>query len=161
MKFSFRFEDQVYAVELEKNARGYRAILDGQAYEVEVLRSGPGYFHLLVAGQPVAVYWAAEGPQRWVSLGGEVFVLDKRTSLARRRPGEAGAENVLRAPMPGQVRAVEVAAGERVEEGQTLLLLEAMKMVMRIKAPFSGQVARVAVEEGDTVAREQVLLELN
>jgi acetyl/propionyl-CoA carboxylase alpha subunit len=161
VKVSFRVGEQVHTVDLIKTPLGYLANLAGRDYDVQVLRAGPGYFHLRVAGQPVSIYWAVDGSRRWVAVGGEVFELDKRTSLARRKPGEVGAENILRAPMPGQVRAVEAAAGDHVEEGQTLLLLEAMKMEIRIKAPYSGQVARVAVNMGDTVAHGQILLELS
>ncbi len=161
MRVSFRVGDQVHTVDLTKNPQGYHADLEGDEYDVQVVRAGPGFFHLRVGGLPVTVYWAVDGPRRWVAVGGAVFELDKRTSLARRRPGEAGAEKLLRAPMPGQVRLVEVSAGEQVEEGQTLLVLEAMKMEIRIKAPYAGQVARVAVKVGETVAREQILLELS
>ena len=161
MKISFRVGEQIHTVDLSPVPQGYHATLDGREYDIQVLRAGPGFFHLRVAGEQATIYWAVDGPQRWVSVGGEVFTLDKRTSLARGRPGEAGAENILRAPMPGQVRTVEVSAGEQVEEGQILLLLEAMKMEIRIKAPYAGQVARVAVSAGDTVTREQILLELS
>ena len=50
----------------------------------------------------------------------------------------------VRAPMPAQVRDVQVQAGDTVEKGQTLLLLEAMKMEIRIKAPIAGQLSAPA-----------------
>jgi biotin carboxyl carrier protein len=62
--------------------------------------------------------------------------------------------------MPAQVRAVQVEEGEKVEKGQTLLLLEAMKMEIRIKAPASGSVKRLLVEAGQTVEKDQLLAEV-
>ena len=62
--------------------------------------------------------------------------------------------------MPGQVRAVNVAEGESVTKGQTLLVLEAMKMEIRIQAPRDGKVAKLFVQQGQTVEREQMLIEI-
>ena len=63
--------------------------------------------------------------------------------------------------LPGTVRAVNVAESETVEQGQTLLVLEAMKMEIRIQSPIDGVVARLAVVEGQTVEREEVLVEVD
>jgi biotin carboxyl carrier protein len=63
--------------------------------------------------------------------------------------------------MPAQVRAVQVSEGDSVEAGQTLLLLEAMKMEIRVQAPHAGRVARLLARPGDTVERDQVLVEMN
>jgi 3-methylcrotonyl-CoA carboxylase alpha subunit len=63
--------------------------------------------------------------------------------------------------MPGQVRAVNVSAGEAVEKGQTLLVLEAMKMEIRIQAPMDGVVGRLVVTEEQTVEREELLVEVD
>jgi biotin carboxyl carrier protein len=60
--------------------------------------------------------------------------------------------------MPGQVRAVNVGEGEAVTKGQTLLLLEAMKMEIRIQAPMDGVVKKLFVKQGQTVEREQILV---
>jgi biotin carboxyl carrier protein len=59
--------------------------------------------------------------------------------------------------MPAQVRSVEVYEGEQVEKGQVLLLLEAMKMEIRIQAPRAGKVVKLSVGEGQPVERDQVL----
>jgi biotin carboxyl carrier protein len=62
--------------------------------------------------------------------------------------------------MPGQVRAVNVREGEAVTKGQTLLVLEAMKMEIRIQSPRNGTVKAVFATQGQTVEREQILIEI-
>jgi len=63
-------------------------------------------------------------------------------------------------PMPGQVIRVAKSSGDQVEEGETLLILEAMKMENVIKAVASGLIRAVHVREGDTVAKQQLLIEI-
>jgi biotin carboxyl carrier protein len=63
--------------------------------------------------------------------------------------------------MPAQVRSLEVAAGDFVERGDTLILLEAMKMEIRIRSPKSGRIAGIKVTPGQTVNRDDVLVELD
>ena len=63
--------------------------------------------------------------------------------------------------MPGQVRAVLVKEGESVEKGQTLALLEAIKMEIRVAAPHAGKVEKVLIEEGQVVERGQRLFDLS
>jgi biotin carboxyl carrier protein len=160
VKVSFRVGDQIHTVDLQKKPQGYRATLGERIYDIVVVKAESGEFHLLIDGQPLTAYWAATGPIRWVSVRGNTFLLDKRTSLAAGRPGDLGEEKTLRAPMPGQVHAVAVAAGDQVEMGQTLVLLEAMKMEIRVQAPYAGRIGQVLVKSGDTVEREQVLVEI-
>ena len=70
-----------------------------------------------------------------------------------------GTERVV-APMPGSVLSVRVAPGDAVEAGQTLLVLEAMKMENAVTAPVAGTIERVLVEPGRQVQRGEVLVEL-
>jgi biotin carboxyl carrier protein len=62
--------------------------------------------------------------------------------------------------MPGQVRAVNVSAGDHVTKGQVLVVLEAMKMEIRLQAPFDATVSSADANVGQTVEREQVLVKL-
>jgi 3-methylcrotonyl-CoA carboxylase alpha subunit len=66
----------------------------------------------------------------------------------------------VEAPMPGKITAVEVSAGDRVEKGQRLLTLEAMKMEHSLTAPFDGTVAELNVSKGTQVAEGQLLVRL-
>ncbi len=70
-----------------------------------------------------------------------------------------GTERVT-APMPGSVLSVKVSAGDRVEAGQILLVLEAMKMENAVTAPVAGTIERVLVEPGRQVGRRELLVEL-
>ena len=68
----------------------------------------------------------------------------------------AGADS-LTAPMPGTVTVVKVAVGDEVTAGQSLLVVEAMKMEHVVSAPHAGTVAELDVTPGSTVAMDQVL----
>ena len=73
----------------------------------------------------------------------------------------AGAQSVLTAPMPGTVIKVLAAPGDKVEQRQTLLVLEAMKMETPVVSPYAATVKAVHVAEGDRVAGGAVLVELD
>jgi biotin carboxyl carrier protein len=66
----------------------------------------------------------------------------------------------LTAPMPGKILSVEVNRGDRVSRGQTLVVLEAMKMKNAIKSPYDGVVLEVAVRPEQTVAHGALLVQL-
>jgi pyruvate carboxylase subunit B len=74
---------------------------------------------------------------------------------------DSAAEREVKAPMPGLVRGLLVAEGDRVDAGQGLVILEAMKMENELKAAGAGVVAAVRVAEGDAVARGDVLVEID
>ena len=75
-------------------------------------------------------------------------------------PAAAGAVEV-KAPMPGNILDVKVAAGASVKAGDVLVILEAMKMENEIVAPQDGTVASVNVNKGDTVNSGDVLVSMN
>ena len=66
-------------------------------------------------------------------------------------PAAAGAGEKITSPMPGNILAVNVAAGDAVKKGQVLMILEAMKMENEIMAPCDGKVTAVAVTKGAAV----------
>lgn len=160
MKFSFEQNSQVISVELVPSGRGYRATIGEQTVDVEILRAEDGKLDLLIDGKRVTAYVSTENTKRWVTVNGQTFVLTK--SSGARRSGHSGqhAAGELTAAMPGQVRAVNVREGEIVTKGQTLMVLEAMKMEIRIHAPQDGVVKKLFVKQGETVEREQVLIDI-
>ena len=70
----------------------------------------------------------------------------------------AGSDGKLRAPMDGKIVAIKVAAGEKVSRGQTLIVLEAMKIQHQLKAGVDAEIEAVSVQEGQQVANRTVLV---
>ncbi|MEU6067154.1 MULTISPECIES: acetyl/propionyl/methylcrotonyl-CoA carboxylase subunit alpha [Streptomyces] len=94
----------------------------------------------------------------WLGRDGEAWHVRDHDPVAASltRSGHAGADS-LTAPMPGTVTVVKVAVGDEVAAGQSLLVVEAMKMEHVISAPHAGTVAELDVKPGTTVAMDQVL----
>ena len=160
MKFSFEQNSQVISVELVPSGRGYRATIGEQTVDVEILRAEDGKLDLLIDGKRVTACVSSENTKRWVTVNGQTFVLTKSSGARRSGHGGQHAAGELTAPMPGQVRAVNVSEGDVVTKGQTLLVLEAMKMEIRIHALQDGTVKKLFVKQGQTIEREQVLIDI-
>ncbi|MGW0205299.1 ATP-binding protein [Streptomyces sp. NPDC003233] len=94
----------------------------------------------------------------WVGRDGDAWQVRDHDPVAASlsRSAHAGADS-LTAPMPGTVTVVKVAVGDEVAAGQSLLVVEAMKMEHVISAPHAGTVAELDVTPGTTVAMDQVL----
>ncbi|MFE7897526.1 biotin carboxylase N-terminal domain-containing protein [Streptomyces sp. NPDC057424] len=94
----------------------------------------------------------------WLGRDGDAWHVRDHDPVAASltRSAHAGAES-LTAPMPGTVTVVKVAVGDEVSAGQSLLVVEAMKMEHVISAPHAGKVAELDVAPGSTVAMDQVL----
>lgn len=86
---------------------------------------------------------------------------EKRLKSASTDQGGLGTEFILRAPMPGLVIDVLVEEGGSVEKGQTLLILESMKMQNELKAPHGGIVTRLKVRKSESVQQKQTLLTIS
>ncbi|MEU6772735.1 acetyl-CoA carboxylase biotin carboxylase subunit [Streptomyces sp. NPDC046759] len=94
----------------------------------------------------------------WIGRDGDAWQVRDHDPVAASlsRSAHAGADS-LTAPMPGTVTVVKVAVGDEVAAGQSLLVVEAMKMEHVISAPHAGTVAELDVSPGTTVAMDQVL----
>ncbi|MGW5970377.1 acetyl/propionyl/methylcrotonyl-CoA carboxylase subunit alpha [Streptomyces sp. NPDC055186] len=120
-------------------------------------RPGGGHrFTFLLDG--VAHTFAALPDGTWLGRDGDAWHVRDHDPVAASltRAGQAGADS-LTAPMPGTVTVVKVAVGDEVSAGQSLLVVEAMKMEHVISAPHAGTVTELDVAPGTTVAMDQVL----
>ncbi len=106
-----------------------------------------------VGGRRFDVKFWAPPPQ--VAAGAQAKRRAPKPSV--RKSGGGGEDGIITAPMQGTIVKVTVSAGEAVEEGAQLLVLEAMKMENEVKAPFSGEVIELRVQAGDTVSPGDVL----
>ncbi|MET0541543.1 MAG: biotin/lipoyl-containing protein, partial [Variovorax sp.] len=119
----------------------------------------PGRSLLHIAGRSVEVVLAgdATGIELGSPLGRSVFTCTPYLGGAM---GEAEAGGLLLAPMMGKVVALNAATGEAVAAGQTVVVLESMKMELHVSAPFDGAVTAIRCAVGDMVERHQLLAEV-
>jgi acetyl/propionyl-CoA carboxylase alpha subunit len=160
MRYRCQVDGQVYEINIERQGELSIAMVEGLQVPFQVLDSQPGELSLLVEGRPLRLYWAADGDKKWISLRGCTYLVEKPASANRRTRSERPGEHIAHAPMPARLRSVMVQVGDHVEKGQTLLVLEAMKMEIRIQAQHAGRVARLLAQEGQTVQKDDPLLEL-
>ena len=134
------WEGQSHPVDIQEMEQGcYSIIMDGRSVEVRLdpARSADPETHAFRAMLYDGAY--------------EFGLVDPRRALLG-ASGAAGASGgVLSSPMPGKVVKLLVAQGEAVQEGQTLVVMEAMKMQNELKSKLTGTVATIHVQEGATV----------
>jgi 3-methylcrotonyl-CoA carboxylase alpha subunit len=116
---------------------------------VTVNSLGGGRYELVTDSGRTLGYGVRRGSATWVFLEGRVFVI--RTDDAQEGRGGQYDEAVLGAPMPATVVAINVRPGQDVKAGDSLIVLEAMKMELAITAPHDGRVRRVACRTGELV----------
>jgi len=134
--------------------------VDSRLVEADAIRISRGAYSILLGGRSLEVTAEATPGGLLVRANGREFqveIFDPRSWRRRRGAGiELEGRQQLVAPMPGKIVRVLVAKGQQVENGQGLLVIEAMKMQNEIRSPKSGTVEKVA-REGQTVNAGEVL----
>lgn len=163
MIYTYTISGKTHTVRLERDGDSARVTVDdGEPRELRDVRVQPGTVEFETGGKRHRLHVAPRQQMRLVAQGSDVYELRLETpGSASGRGGERAADaGSLEAAMPGQVIALAVKDGDAVTKGQTLVVLEAMKMEYRVQAPRDGQVARVLVQMGQVVERGQQLVEL-
>jgi biotin carboxyl carrier protein len=159
MEYRYKRGDESYTVQVTEQGGHFEVAIGERYYRVRAREVGPSLLEMWVDGEFHIARHAEQGQERWLSLGGATYHLERVQSRRKRHHAGEG-KDALEATMPGQVVQVLVNAGDAVERGQLLILLEAMKMELRVTAPHDGTVAQVLVGEGDAVERGATLLEM-
>ncbi len=140
-----------YRVTLEEP--GYISI-DGIRVAASVIAPGE-----VRVGDTGHAWVSTSGDMRWVFLDGDVFEIEVQRE--GRRPRASLSPGSLSAPMPATVVRVEVAPGTAVRRGDTLVILEAMKMELPIRALADGTVTAVHCRPGDLVQPGVALIQMD
>ncbi|HMD34592.1 MAG TPA: acetyl-CoA carboxylase biotin carboxyl carrier protein subunit [Vicinamibacterales bacterium] len=129
-----------------------------------VTRIGDGVFRVDVDGRSEIVYVTGPPGDRWAFWNGRTYRWTgahretEAGSGSRRRHIAARME--ITAPMPAKIVAIKVREGETVKSGDTLVVLEAMKMELPVQSPSDGRVRAISCREGDLVPGDAILVEL-
>ena len=162
MKFEIQIDKRTRVVELQRNSDRWSIILDGDLVDADAVEIAPGIFSILLDGKshevritptPAGTLTLQTGRQEFTAE-----VLDPRAWRGRRHGAlEAEGRQQILAPMPGKIVRVLVQTGDKVQAGQGLLVVEAMKMQNEIRSPKSGIVERLLAKEGQPVNAGELL----
>lgn len=123
----------------------YSLIIDHQSFEA-VVEQRDGIYHVLIHGDMYEIEVTDERRQRLARSGGGF---------------EVTGEVVIKSPMPGLIVNVSVEPGQEVKKGQTVVILESMKMENELKAPRDGVIGRIDVKKGDSVEQNKILVTIS
>lgn len=182
MAYISSIHNQSYTIETGANGQQRQVVLDGRTQDIDWQQIAPlaadaqghtaqgGRYTLLIQGRSYEIFARRlttpdeqEGVVYEITLAGqrfEVHVEDERerTLLGSLKSGHEAGEIKVRAPMPGLVLSILKNVGESVERGETVAVLEAMKMENDLTTPHGGTVKEVHASQGQTVNQGDVLL---
>ena len=165
MKYTTKFDGEEREFTIERHGDRLIARTGECTFALDMALVGDGAtFSLLVDGKSYDVVADVNREEVALQMLGEQFLVhveDEREKAAHAVAGhKQSGKRELRAAMPGIVVDIKVAEGSVVEEGQTLVVLEAMKMQNPLLAESAGKVTRLLCKKGEAVAGGALLLEL-
>ncbi|MGN6310072.1 MAG: biotin/lipoyl-containing protein [Xanthobacteraceae bacterium] len=163
MRHTFDLDGESRALWLSRREGGFDLHLaDGWSGPATLVADGAGAGTLTIAGSSEPVVYVVDGDTVHVHLRGQAWSLRYIDPLqAFAGDGAEAGHDVARAPMPGTVISVAVAAGDRVTAGTVLMIIESMKLETSIRASHDGVVDRVHLREGESFDRDAILITLS
>ncbi len=164
MDLQFNIDQEIYKTEIDFKDGKYLIKLGGKEYEVDSQPISENCLSLLIDGKAYTAFIAEDQGKKYISVQGEQFCIEeaKADSGARSLAESATLKGVptIASPMPGKVVKILVGEGDRVEKGQGLVIVEAMKMENEIRSASVGVVKKVNFSEGDLVDAAVPIIEL-
>jgi biotin carboxyl carrier protein len=166
MALEIRLDDRTSHVELVRKDKNLIEILvDGRLYKLDIVMVEDGVYSILHNGKSYNVE-LIEGDTKkkyivntlYKSFNLEIIDAETRYQMNRSRNFFGDDQSSITSPMPGKVVKIPVKAGDRVEVGETVIVISAMKMESEYKAGKKGIIKEIYVNEGDTIEGLQTLI---
>ncbi len=155
--FKFDCEGQTYPVDLENRDNDYTITVGGDTIELKLIERAGNECVLIDQGIRETLCYAFDNNTLYLDDGCGHFIFRDITHQPAAAAGGAGSGQI-KASMAGAILDVLVREGDTIEQGQTLVILEAMKMEFQLKADAAGTVESISVKAGDQVKPSQLLL---
>ncbi len=162
MRLSINLRESDKIIDLPNSDEKTAVVIDGRAVKADVVQIAPTLYSILIAGRSFEVHIKeVPGAHPSAVIAGHEYPFTVRDARQwRRRRGtalEAEGRRQVIASMPGKIIRLLARAGETVQAGQGLLVIEAMKMQNEVRSPKSGTLERLLVKEAQTVKAGETL----
>ena len=152
---------------LNRNGSKVQLDIDGRIYDSDIVMVEKGVYSILHNGHSYNIELIeGETSKKYIvntfakTFNLEIVDAESKYISSRNKGMEVEEENVVSSPMPGKVVKIPVKVGDKVDAGQTLIVVEAMKMQSEFKASHDKTVLEILVKEGDTVNAHQLMMKL-
>ena len=161
MKYVTVINDETYEIEIDNDGA---ILVNGESRDVDFLNLGGSLYSIITENKSLEAVIDDDEGKIAVMMDGQLFetqVLDERALLLVQRRGGLGVSSGdVQAPMPGLIVMVTVEEGQEVAQGDTVVILESMKMQNELKSPVSGVVKSIQAESGQAVDKGDLLVEI-
>ncbi|MBI2487360.1 MAG: biotin/lipoyl-binding protein [Deltaproteobacteria bacterium] len=158
MIYTFKFQDQIYRINLE-DGKQTEVEIDGKKFPVCFQKIDERFYSILIDGESIGVGILKKGKKVEVFLNGELYEFESISERERQSTSAiiSGVQQI-KSPMPSRVVKILKNVDEAVNEGEGVIVIEAMKMESELKSPINGRVKEVKVKEGSAVESGSVLI---
>ncbi len=163
MRYTTIINGKKFEIDIDKQGK---LLVNGEPREVDFMSLDAALYSVIMQNQSYEVVIEETDGIYEVSMGGRLYtaeVLDERAQLmmTQRTGTSVGSGEIsIKSPMPGLIAAIPVTEGQEVKQGQTVIVLESMKMQNELKAPRDGTVQRISVAAGQSVEQNKLLVTL-
>lgn len=163
IQHQFEWDSNIYKVDIEptQSISNFQVTIAEETYHIELVDKFDENLIITVDGhRQQATALEAKPDEWWIHTHQGTFILNWISPFPKVNTQQIS-EGSLRAPMTGQIVQVHIEEGQAVQQGDLLMILEAMKMEHQIVAPSDGTIASIFFTTGDSVQQDTVLLELH
>ena len=168
MSLEIKLNDRLATVELvNRESNKVQIKVDDKLYELDMIKVEDGMYSLLLEGQSYSLEILEKDGSKtydvstlYKSYNLEIIDSETRYNMSRLGNEEEDGGNTISSPMPGKIVKIPVKAGQKVKNGETVIIVSAMKMESEYKAGKDGVIKEVLVKEGDTIEGNQPLITL-
>ena len=160
MTYTFKLGNSTYKVDFEEKEGLSVFSIDGENKEVEFRRIDENTYSILANNRSITVGIFREGKKIQVFHEGDLYEIEAISGRDASQAEGTGSLNIT-APMHSRVVKILKQQGDSVEVGDSVVVVEAMKMESELKASASGTIKEIRVKEGDTVEKDSVLVALS
>ncbi len=160
MTYDVTVDGKGYRLELNRSETGWSCRVNGREVQVDAVLARPDVLSLRIGNRAFEVKCERVGADTHLWVGSQRFaaeVRDPRSLRGRVRASDDQGPKKLTAPMPGKVVRILVEAGNEVQAGVGILVVEAMKMQNEVKSPKKGTIQKILVSPGTAVNAGDVL----
>ena len=164
MEYKLIFKEETKAVEVENEGEnGLKAVINDTSYNIAYSLISDHHLHLTINGKGLNAF-VADGPEgKSVIINGSSYLIQDADLLAQsssRKKGGSALPTEITPVTPSVVISILVQEGDRVEKGQGIIVLSAMKMEITLSSAFNGTVTSVNTQEGQNVSPGDILVDI-